>query len=93
MDLRRLFCGYFVLLTEFICLLEFAACPMLPQRLTPDTWKPLATGGIRSQRPCGSTLNRIAGVALLRAMLDPKYRESYAFRAGEVAEWLKAAVC
>src|SRR5262245_60297616 len=25
--------------------------------------------------------------------LDPKYIERYALRAGEVAEWLKAAVC
>jgi hypothetical protein len=29
----------------------------------------------------------------LRHSLDRKYRDRYGFHAGEVAEWLKAAVC
>ena len=66
-----------------------------------DTWVILSMQGVSRAREGSTGTEPITRGSISstdyhrshRAMLDPNYCERYAFRAGEVAEWLKAAVC
>jgi hypothetical protein len=88
MDLCHQFCGYCILLREFICLLELAASRLFSQYRLPRPGTPLR------RRLLFRPWMAFSATTLTAApRLTQNIARGYAFRAGEVAEWLKAAVC